>query len=115
MMKILYGHITDYKIYSNGFDMTNKKLLVIDDICDGGGTFVLLANELKKHNPTRFSLFVTHGIFSKGVEVLYDAGYSSVITTDSLFDEGRKALFLKLYGRIFPHDFHVLPLETILF
>lgn len=43
------------------------KILVLDDICDGGGTFIELAKQ-SKHR--KMDLFVTHGIFSKGLDVL---------------------------------------------
>lgn len=34
-------------------------------LCDGGGTFIGVAEELKKHNCGKLFLFVTHGIFSR--------------------------------------------------
>ena len=46
-----------------------KNLLIVDDICDGGRTFIELAKVLREHNPSRIDLYVTHGIFSKGFEV----------------------------------------------
>jgi ribose-phosphate pyrophosphokinase len=46
-----------------------KNLLIVDDICDGGRTFIELAKVLKKYEPSRIDLYVTHGIFSKGFEV----------------------------------------------
>lgn len=48
-------------------NLDNKKLLIVDDICDGGATFVNLAKGIRKdHNVSRISLYVTHGLFSKG-------------------------------------------------
>ena len=48
-----------------------KSLLIIDDICDGGGTFLSAAKVLRGLNPTaELHLFVTHGIFSQGLEKL---------------------------------------------
>lgn len=49
------------------------KVLVVDDICDGGATFLSLAEMLKKNQPgiTQLDLYVTHGIFSKGVDSLF--------------------------------------------
>lgn len=44
-----------------------KDLYILDDICDGGGTFIMLAKELRKRNCGKINLVVTHGIFSKGV------------------------------------------------
>jgi ribose-phosphate pyrophosphokinase len=42
-------------------------LLVVDDICDGGGTFIQLAELLRQHTDAPLYLYVTHGIFSKGL------------------------------------------------
>jgi len=46
--------------------------LVADDLCDGGGTFIGLAAEYQKDPKGTGSLllWVTHGIFSKGLEGL---------------------------------------------
>lgn len=51
--------------------------LVIDDICDGGRTFVEVAKFLGKSVK---HLYVSHGLFSaeNGVQKLHDAGYKSV-------------------------------------
>jgi len=46
-----------------------KNLLIVDDICDGGRTFIELAKVLRDYEPSRIDLYVTHGIFSKGFEV----------------------------------------------
>jgi ribose-phosphate pyrophosphokinase len=50
-------------------DYKGKNLLIVDDICDGGRTFIELAKVLREHNPSRIDLYITHGIFSKGFEV----------------------------------------------
>ncbi len=57
-------------------------LLIIDDICDGGGTFTGLAKVLIDAGALRVSLFVTHGIFSKGTQL----GLSAIYTTNSYQD-----------------------------
>lgn len=59
------------------------KYLVLDDICDGGRTFI----ELIKHFPltATVDLAVTHGIFSKGYEIVTKE-FSKVYTTDSFQD-----------------------------
>lgn len=56
------------------------KVLVIDDLCDGGWTFI----ELSKRIPVEDKhLYVTHGLFSKGINVLL-AVYQTVHTTNSI-------------------------------
>lgn len=65
------GHITKYRI----LDSIEKpgKALIVDDICDGGATFNILAKSLKEDTPvTEISLYVTHGIFSKGLDKLFE-------------------------------------------
>jgi ribose-phosphate pyrophosphokinase len=45
--------------------------VIIDDICDGGRTFVELAKVIKDGRPTaKVFLIVTHGIFSAGFKIL---------------------------------------------
>jgi len=56
-------------------------LLVVDDICDGGGTFMGLAGVIPEA-AGRLHLWVTHGVFSGAAAGLVTA-YSTVMTTDS--------------------------------
>ena len=45
--------------------------VIIDDICDGGRTFIELAKVIKEGRPTaKVFLIVTHGIFSAGFKTL---------------------------------------------
>lgn len=62
----------------SGPDAHGLRVLVCDDLCDGGATFVSMASSFD--NP---DLYVTHGIFSKGLKPLADAGYKRVYTTNS--------------------------------
>lgn len=57
------------------------RLLVVDDICDGGGTFMGLA-EATGLSRERLTLFVSHGVFSGNAPALRQH-YSEIITTDS--------------------------------
>lgn len=61
------GDITATKIHG---DVKGKDIIILDDICDGGRTFIELSKVLKKMNSGDIYLYVTHGIFSKGLEVL---------------------------------------------
>lgn len=59
--------------------------LVVDDICDGGGTFNLLAEEFLKDQygaDSDLGLMVSHGIFSKGLNAIHPK-YDEIFTTDS--------------------------------
>lgn len=57
-----------------------KNCVIIDDICDGGGTFLAIANQIEAKHLT---LIVTHGIFSKGIEILIKK-FDKIITSNSL-------------------------------
>ena len=48
-------------------EVPDLPLLVVDDICDGGGTFVALAALLRRHSDRPLGLYVTHGLCTKGV------------------------------------------------
>jgi ribose-phosphate pyrophosphokinase len=60
------------------------KLLIIDDICDGGATFNNSAIYLHQHYNCKIGLYVTHGIFSKGFDKMIASGISQFFTTQSL-------------------------------
>lgn len=59
-------------------------ILVVDDICDGGGTFLGLAEEIEKFRPKTLDLYITHGIFSKGTNIIRSK-YDRVYTTNSFY------------------------------
>jgi ribose-phosphate pyrophosphokinase len=59
------------------------RIIVLDDICDGGRTFTSLAEKIKKENPAaKLGLYVTHGIFSAGLEPLQQH-FEHVYCTDT--------------------------------
>lgn len=65
-------------------DLGGKDCYIVDDICDGGGTFTLLADELRKRNCGSVNLIISHGIFSKGIEALQNI--DRIYITDSFKD-----------------------------
>ena len=62
------GKLSGFKVYND--DLQRMNCLIVDDICDGGGTFIGLAEELKKKNAGKLFLAVSHGIFNKGFDDL---------------------------------------------
>lgn len=64
------GQITKTEIYGDLKD--GDQVIVVDDICDGGRTFIELAKTIRETTNATFHLFVTFGIFSKGKDVLYE-------------------------------------------
>lgn len=65
-------------------DIEGKKLLVVDDICDGGRTFIALAKAIRESGtPESLELWVTHGIFSYGTEVVTE--HFDLVTSTNTF------------------------------
>jgi ribose-phosphate pyrophosphokinase len=75
------GKIISTEIPNISF-LTGKNVLVADDICDGGRTFVELGILLERAEVQETALYVTHGIFSKGHEEL-EKYFSAIFTTDT--------------------------------
>lgn len=69
------GMSLDYKIQS-----TKGIVLIVDDLCDGGRTFVEAAKLAYAVGATAVHLYVTHGIFSNGLGPLREAGIKRVFT-----------------------------------
>jgi len=69
----------------------NKNLIIIDDICDGGATFINIAKEIKTRRTNKIYLIVTHGIFSKGFEEL-NKYFDGIYCTNSYSDISDKCV-----------------------
>lgn len=96
-----------------GFHMVDElpeggRYLIVDDICDGGGTFIGLAKAIyggpRTDNPAKIKLdlWVTHGVFSKGLRDLSNY-FDTIHTTNSYTN--REALYQK---HITDHDVYEL-------
>ena len=75
------GKINGVTIHCNSLANRNN-IIVVDDICDGGRTFVEIAKEAYKKRAFSMDLLVTHGIFSKGMDEL-SKYYNRIFTSDS--------------------------------
>ncbi|MBI3235932.1 MAG: ribose-phosphate diphosphokinase [Bacteroidetes bacterium] len=73
------GNLIGFKVYAD--DLEGSDCLIVDDICDGGGTFIGLAEKLKSKNAGKIYLVISHGIFSKGFDELKN--FERIYTTDS--------------------------------
>lgn len=60
------GYITSMTVKEKSSLAPLGHVLILDDICDGGKTFELAAEALRLAGALSVSLYVTHGIFSKG-------------------------------------------------
>jgi ribose-phosphate pyrophosphokinase len=61
----------------SGFDCINREVavvggdgLIIDDICDGGGTFLGIAEHFHRFSSAQLHLYTTFGFYTKGRELL---------------------------------------------
>lgn len=72
------GALSGFHIVSG--DVAGKHCLIVDDICDGGGTFTGIAKVLREAGALSVRLCVTHGILSKGLPL---EGVDEIFTTDS--------------------------------
>jgi len=86
---VLTGKVTGTAVYSE--HVGNKDFLIVDDICDGGRTFTELAKELRKLTDGQVMLYVTHGIFSAGVEV-FDGLVDKLYTSNPVGAKGEAAV-----------------------
>jgi ribose-phosphate pyrophosphokinase len=78
------GEIKSTVVYCD--DLKGQDCLIVDDICDGGRTFIELGKALKAKGAGKVGLYVTHGIFSKGKEVFdgsIDDVYSDMDWTET--------------------------------
>lgn len=78
------GNILETIVYADS--LKGKRCVIIDDICDGGRTFIELAKVLKAKEAAMVELYVTHGIFSQGIDALATKGIDHIWTTNSLYE-----------------------------
>lgn len=79
------GELSKFGVYGSSGAFYGQDVLIVDDLCDGGRTFEGLADELKTQGVGHISLYVTHGIFSKGLPLL---DIDHIYTTNSMFPTG---------------------------
>lgn len=86
------SEITHTEVFTTTEQLDGKTVLIIDDICAGGQTFIELAKVLKSIQPNvTIHLYVTHGFFQFGFEQLVEAGITQFITTDSVISPAYEA------------------------
>lgn len=69
----------------NPYACAGAHCVVVDDLCDGGGTFIAIADQVCLCATRSLTLIVSHGIFSRGLDPLFDR-FDLVITSDSYAD-----------------------------
>jgi len=76
------GKILAYSV--DKADLEGRSVILVDDICSRGGTFMGLASELKKRNAGKIYLIVSHYEGSADISKLKESGIERVYTTDSI-------------------------------
>ncbi len=74
------GVIGDYRLEVGSHPIEGRDILIVDDICDRGGTFTRLAKLLKDGGAKDIHLYVSHGLFTAGTQILRDAGINRIFT-----------------------------------
>ena len=99
------GNLTGFEVVES-CDLQNRNILMVDDLCDGGGTFLGIAPKIREFRCKSLSLLVTHAIQLSGI-VKVAKTYNEVYITDS-FDAWDEA---NLPDNV--HVFHVDELNAI--
>jgi ribose-phosphate pyrophosphokinase len=77
-------------------NLSGMTAIVVDDICDGGRTFIELGKKLRDRHVEEMHLFVSHGIFSAGTHALKET-YKYIGTTNSMNTVGLTPIGVKCF------------------
>lgn len=80
----------------SGPDVSGKRVIMVDDICDGGRTFIELGKVLRAEGATEVVLYTTHGIYSYGADVFegtVDEVYCAYPWMKNIFGKNTKRIF----------------------
>ena len=66
-------------------DVSGKKCVIVDDICDTAGTLCKAAEVLLEHGATEVHSYITHGVLSgPAVERITNSVMKSLVVTDTI-------------------------------
>lgn len=109
---VIYGtkkrDVATGKLSGFGYNgnVKDRACVIVDDICDSGGTFIGLAQKLREGGAKSVHLVVSHGLFTKGAEHLLDNGITSIYTTDSCSNTPpTKAQYISRFDVLHINDF----------
>jgi ribose-phosphate pyrophosphokinase len=93
------GNIVGIEVFCD--DLCGDDVLIVDDIIDGGRTFIEIAKVLRKKNAGEIWLFATHGIFSKESAPILESGINRIFTTDTFTQCDREGVtVINVVGKI---------------
>lgn len=78
------GKLSKTLVPLNTREHSDKDFIIIDDICDGGRTFINIADNIKQNGYTKNKIYliITHSIFSKSTDELLNY-FDGIYTTNS--------------------------------
>lgn len=82
------GKLNGFKVELDGVEkdrIKGTKVVLIDDLCDGGGTFLGIIKLLRELNPKSISLCLSHAVQREGLVKVANE-YDDVYVTDSYKD-----------------------------
>jgi ribose-phosphate pyrophosphokinase len=97
------GHIIGMHFDPHNRSVNGYNVMVVDDICDGGATFLMAADTLKSHGAEELYLYVTHGIFSKGLDELskwYKHIYCHHVLDDNRWSNDNRLTILRGFSHV---------------
>lgn len=77
------GELSGFEVYDNQKLVGASKCLIIDDIGDGFGTHIGLSKELYRAGSLETNIYVTHGLFTKGADIVCST-FNKVYTTNTI-------------------------------
>lgn len=88
---VVDGELSGFNLDCRGIDLTGKRIVVLDDLCDGGRTFCGIAPLLREKNPSSIDLCVTHAVQKEGLHRVAKE-YDHVYITNSYKDWEKEEL-----------------------
>ncbi len=79
------GKITSFSLDEICMYKEGEEIIVVDDLCDGGGTFVGIASKLRELKPKKLTLAITHAVQRAGIDRVAGV-YDEVVITNSYKD-----------------------------
>ena len=75
------GKLLGFSLLSDKSLVHGRNVLIVDDLCDGGGTFKGISQVLRENGAIGVGLAVVHGVFSKGLPI---DGIDWISSTDTI-------------------------------
>lgn len=92
------GKVVATEVFAD--DLQGKDCIIIDDICSRGGTFMALAQELKKKNAGNIYLIVSHYEGSADLRKLEDSGITHVYIGNNIQSSYLSSTFITQFPQM---------------